>query len=275
MKKLLLILIVCMGYLQGKSQDTVKTIHFDGYKTKVEWANKSSRMACLVHFNENSILYIIDAGRAGIMREIRLPEGLYVTTFTWTGDDKGIILTSWNQEEMEAGSFYLNVAKGGITDTLPHLGAYYQVDDMDGFEDYLVVASSGEGHPDITVYRGEDYKEIVQTEVYPGGINLDGFCKGKLYITSDVRLEWGLTREDRLAYMKKAGLVENEENVDLFEYLTEDWRVFTVDLKTNKVKEASFPPGCDKYSVDGQYSFTSSIDDEGLLAFELTLLKHR
>ncbi|MEZ4775575.1 MAG: hypothetical protein R3D00_20485 [Bacteroidia bacterium] len=271
MRKLLLILLLLMGHIYA--QDTVKTIHFNGYKTKVEWANKSNRLACLVRADEQSMLYFVDPVRAGILRELKLPAEMYFTTFTWSTDDKGIILSSWDQENFETNAYYLNITRGIITDTLPHLGAYMQVDDMVGHEGFLAVSSSGEGHPDISVYKWGNYEELFNTEVYPGGISLNGWCKGKLYVASDIRLEWGLSREERLKYMEKTGLVKDIETADLFAYLTEDWRVYAIDPKTRKAKVSGFPAGCGVYSYDGKYSFTSTLDAEGLLEFDLTLLK--
>ncbi|MDX2245896.1 MAG: hypothetical protein SF052_03910 [Bacteroidia bacterium] len=266
--KILLLMGLLFGHLYA--QDTLGTFHFKGYKTKVEWANKSNRLACQVNVEEQTVIHFMEPGRSTIVKAIPIPKELRVTTFTWTQDDKGLILATWDPEELQRGIYYLNISRGVITDTLPELGAYYQVNEIEGYEQWLAVASSGEGHPDVNVYSS-DYEELFNTDVYPGNIALTGWCKGKLFVASDVHLEWGLTRDDRLKTMKKMGMSE-EQMADYTSYVTEDWRVYAIDPETGKAKEANFPAGCGVYSFDGRFSYISSMDDEGLPEFDVTLV---
>lgn len=132
---------------------------------------------------------------------------------------------------------------------------------LDETGNLLALLSTGEGHPDVAVYRDREFRFC--TDVYPSGIGLLGWRNGKLYCRTGAFLEYGLTREEREknpAYRK--------------EYFgREECRIYAIDPDSGK---AELAPGNEQeiFSRSHDGRFRVEIKEAGdEQSFSLSLYK--
>lgn len=201
---------------------------------QVEWANHHIQFAYLI----NDTIHICQVKNGGYTETQTLSLGIKIRAFTWDVNDKALIVSTYEEENYERQEWRVYLRDGSKEQISTSLGAYYGLYGLDHNGKYLAVYSVGEGHPDITIYDRK-LKEILSTDVYPGSIDMHGWEKGWLYVTSDMPLEKGLTRDARGEEFIEPG---------------EAYHTFKINPKTGvAVKVNALPSGIGMVSHNGKY----------------------
>ncbi len=168
----------------------------------------------------------------GTLVENGLRPGWTLETAAFLADSRHLLLVT---ERPEPPTFRIYQARVGstewanLTDMIPtsYLEVFHVAPSPDG--ETFAVLSAGEGHPDVMVSRGGDV--IVETQVYPGFVNIVGWNpKGDvLYLESDMPLDLGMTIDAR------------EKNIGWDESMRDGGknRIFAVSMASGKATLAA------------------------------------
>lgn len=190
--------VVVLGIV--KAQPAAVTI--PGSVLDYEWAHESNRLALLIKNEQQSLLMIVDAAGKAPAVKIPVPADYKPGCFAWLSDDSGFLLAMAKPEkddEFAEDNFYRYTFAG--KQFVPvYQGIERQFADVFSIEvdhgsAYWAVASVGEGHPDLAVYK--DAETVLLTDVYPGSISPVLWQDHRLWVVTEAYLEFGFTREER------------------------------------------------------------------------------
>ena len=279
MKKIALFFFV-IGMIGCKS-DPQSIFTLNGDLWDYDWANTQSHIAILMEEPEKTVIYVIDVEMGSILQTIDMSSYESIANISWTHDDKGLMFLVNDEDGYTSVALTFPIHDHQNIDTVGHLGVYHQTHVIDANSNYLGVLSSGEGHPDVTVYAKNKYdEELFNTDVYPGGIGLIDWVGDTLLVESDMRLDYGLNRADRDdRYIRENGEVDNDSAYEAYSNFIgplESFSVFKIVPATQEAIRTDIDPfAWEPVSFDQAYKVRTKkvTDSEHQVTFQFVGLK--
>jgi len=239
--KTLILLCTVVVYLlyAGSAVYSLETVSIFGRLVDYAWANNSSRLAVMfIDTNESNVIFVIEAARGTVTGKYFLPENVEYNSFDWTSSDDGFILCGPKVDEYPSGSiFRFNTADRSFSEVYTDIErGYVYIDNIatEGGTGRWAAAYSGEGHPDVYFYQEDTL--LIHTDVYPGIITLVDWNDGGVFCMSDIRIDYGLTQDEREENYSKSD--EAEKGVLFHEsvyYADERLRLYKIDPESGNV----------------------------------------
>jgi hypothetical protein len=246
---LALFIATCAAARDDRPQVRRFTIESKATLWDYEWAPESDRLAILV----GSEIHILEAGEKTMTRAAVIPESYSPYALAWLRDGSGFLLgmtrpaaPGEDTSLYYGGRFFTYDLKSReiveVHKSLKKVFSDVRQISIDPQSDFWAVMYTGEGHPDVGIYKGEEL--LFMTDVHPYWIGLLGWRDSRLYCATGAALEHGIDRDTRRKHPDHKETIEIENPS----------RVYRITPQSGRAERLEIP-GKDilNTSLDGKY----------------------